>query len=265
MSFDLESLPFLAGQNAIITRMADYHAFITGNAPNNWRQLLDASVRAMASAGREVALAKTEAESSAAGLRWKTYDDIAGDMHRTLLDVAKQRLQREPEFDPIMGLALGLLAVGRNGLGSGLRIIPREHWEVGDVDWKARTLNVEGFGRWHGVRILDLADLDGEKGAELMDEASGQSWQERPSTETTRETDRADDMPINESEFDAFMHSITDPLKPGDPGLVVDTLWAAAKARFGAGTTRQRVRDWRERNLPHAKRIQRGKKPRTAH
>ena len=104
----------------------------------DFAELLAAGDRALRQAGKEVAAAKTEAESQAAALRQKTYSEAFDNICGTLLGIALRRLQREPEPDFTTGGYTGLVGYGRQNLNGDVVLIPFQHWEAGAMDWGAR-------------------------------------------------------------------------------------------------------------------------------
>lgn len=285
-ALDLDGLPFLPGSDAIVQRMADFHEWMTFAEPNNWKELLEAGDRAPTSAGREVASANSSAEAATANLRWKAYEERMNAARSALLGAAHRRLQTRPDFHASLGLVIGLLGFGRDAVGGPLKIVPRSHWEAGSVDWAARTLVIVDGTRWHGVRILDLADVDVETAMRFLDEPEGETpaqsrGAQSPADGTlSHQFERADEtQPASTQErpelqprtnkrvsyttMARFLAGHVEGLPSGDPNLSEAALWIACKHHFDfRAPNRQMLRNWIIKDMDQAKRKRRGDRSR---
>lgn len=267
MAIAIADLPFLAGHSKFIERVAQLHDAITfdplvailsgGNRNKSaWAELLEESFAALEQVGHDVAQAKDAGAAALATLHRDTYFQASRDLDATLLRIGRRLLAAGPSDEPAFGGYVGFVGYGRRQTGVQPERIPATHWEVGQVDWSENRLLVEGECQWRGIRILDLIDVP-QPDRQMIGEFSSGSV-EIEEAAMLREAPP----PLSDIEFHRFMKAHTDKMQPGDPGLAESELVAAAAGKFGALSSRARVRRWMRSHLPYAKRYQRGRKPR---
>jgi hypothetical protein len=261
-----DGLPFLAGLNEIVERMARTHHTVVNdprllalrrdaNREPSWEEIRIAGYEAIKHVGAEIASAKTQAEAATARLRRDTYLQALDGANQALLTTAARRLAQGPMIDLTEGRFIGLVAYGRREIASPLEPIPPVHFEAGQMNWQARRL--EGGGvTWIGIRILDLADIAPDQ-AEIIVNAL---FKIEDVVDTTSETGRSGGVPnVAAAQLDRFLSEYVVSFRPGAPELTERALWQAAKAKFPDRTvSRQQVRDWIKNEMDSSKRFQRG-------
>jgi|GEM_PF-5047707 hypothetical protein len=178
-SIKIDDLPFLAGKNRFIERLAIEHErravmleeFTGEDAPfrPTWWQLLDAGMRAYESAAKEVSEATTADQASTATGRFEMVARGLHELEEGVLSEGKDKLARGME--EVEGHFSGYVAFGRINIDSNLAFIPPRHWEGGKVDWDECRLEVFGGPTWVGVRILASSDVEPEVIAQIIQEA----------------------------------------------------------------------------------------------
>ena len=169
MTVQPTELPFLAGRNSFVERIAQLDQWVRfdakammingGQIDTSWAEIRDAAFKAIEAAGNEIAKAKTSAEAATATLRRDTYSDGLRDIDANLLRIGKKHLQKGPILAYPPNVHIGFIAYGRRSIGGPLERIPAAHWEAGNADWDEWRLKVLDGTLWTGIRILDLVDV----------------------------------------------------------------------------------------------------------
>jgi hypothetical protein len=202
----------------------------------SWAELRDAGYRALETAGKEIARAKTEGEAQAATLRWEKYSKAIDEMNNRLFRVAERRLA-EGALPTATGGHVGLLARGWQNLDAPeCVLIPREHWAAGTMDWQRRQLRMDQTNKmWSGVEVFDLSELPPETAAAVIG----------------REVIDTDRPIVARGALDEFLANRIKNLDNNSPELGQDALWQAAQYHFPENRVpREWVREWVKQFMP---------------
>jgi hypothetical protein len=249
----LTGLHFLSNDELLDRLAQDHHAII--NNPDvlllkpasqgraSWAELRAVNLRDLETAGKEIKLAKTEAEAQGATLRWKEYSQAYDGTNNTLFRIAERQLAQGPL---LADRYLGLLAYGRPKPDANLDRIPETHWAAGTMDWQRRQLRMDHNEMWSGIEILNLSDLSPEIAAAVIG---------RQPIDVDRPT-------ISRAGLDEFLRSHVTGLPPESQDLSESRLWERAQYEFpGHKVPRELVRDWIKNEMPAHLRKKPGRPP----
>jgi DNA-directed RNA polymerase subunit K/omega len=207
----------------------------------SWKEILEADYRALKMVSREIALARTTAQSAAATLRQTTYAQALKDTVATVLRRAQQLLAHGPELI-VDDRYMGLIAYGHLNLGEAFERIPTMHWKAGAMDWRRRQLRVQEDEIWSGIKVLDLSDLPPEEATAIIE---NQVADHRPN--------------VSRSELFKCLSDYFGSLDPEEPVSQGHLLTAALRQFPNNKVPRQMVRDWIVSKLPEDRKMKRGR------
>jgi hypothetical protein len=202
----------------------------------SWAEIRDAGDRALETAAKEIARAKTEGEAQAATLRWEKYSKAIDDMNMTLFHIAERRLA-EGASPTASGGHAGLLARGwLNVDAPESKLIPREHWAAGTMDWQRRHLRMDQTNKtWSGVEVFDLSELPPEIAAAVIG----------------REAIDSDRPTVAQRDLYDFLAGHIQKLDSNSPELSQGALEQAAQYHFPENRIpREWVREWARKFMP---------------
>ena len=248
-------LHFLSNDELLDLVAQDHHAIINNPAvlllkpalqgQASWAELRAVNLRALDTAGKEIALAKTEAEAQAATLRSEKYSQAYDDINNTLFGIAERRLAKGA-LPTATGGYVGLLAYGRPKPDANLDRIPETHWAAGTMDWQRRQLRMDHNEMWSGIEILNLSDLSPESAAAVIG---------RQAIDVDRPT-------VPRSALRDFLADRIQNVDINSPELGQDALWEAAQKHFSEKRVpREWVRDWIKNEMPAPLRKKPGRPP----
>jgi hypothetical protein len=251
----LTGVHFLSNDELLDLVAQDHRAIINNPAvlllkpalqgQSSWAELRAVNLRALGTAGKEIALAKTEAEAQAATLRSEKYSQAYNGINNTLFGIAERRLAQGPLLaDRYLGL------VGQGWLNPDApepALIPCEHWAAGTMDWQRRQLRMNQTNKmWSGVKVFDLSELPPEIAATVIG----------------REVIGIDRPIVPRGALHDFLADRIQNVNINSPELGQDALWKAAQYHFSEKRVpRDWVRDWIKNEMPAPLRKKPGRPP----